>query len=418
MSAAAFKINTPIPANLDVSQLCKEYQLKVSSISGQKTIELVKKPSKITGFISGLFQSNPSINISDEELAKAIRASANNVRYEKIPEISGSKEFQKFARRIKGVESIKTKFQRAKAKLKLLTSGSGKLAKQGMQGKVLHESYWQEALLEHHPYGEGLEKIFNAWKGDQTTHLSFEDWLECSKKSNGYKVKYLNPHEKQEYVLSFRDGKVFKGEEAFNTLFEEAGDQIGAAMFVIGPDEHLYAGSHAIGRFHHSSFLGGQAVLGAGDFRTDRNGKILEISNLSGHYRTGTEQLLNTLRILRKNDVDLTDIKVFVRQPEGFLYSYNSAKAYLDANGMCIYDGCDCFELTRDGNKIVHLTCTNSHLGKVDICATLSKLVKTLKLDPNFVRFSQKDSRGNLTHYSSATAFLTDQNPVNTVANS
>ena len=57
-------------------------------------------------------------------------------------------------------------------------------------------------------------------------------------------------------------------------------------------------------RFHHSSFLAGQAVGGAGEMQV-REGRIELISDASGHYRPGSKQMLQTVQELERKKVPI-----------------------------------------------------------------------------------------------------------------
>jgi hypothetical protein len=48
----------------------------------------------------------------------------------------------------------------------------------------------------------------------------------------------------------------------------------GWGIFVCDPTGNLYLGTHKVGRFHHSSFLEGTAVIAAGEMVVE-NGQIL-----------------------------------------------------------------------------------------------------------------------------------------------
>lgn len=62
---------------------------------------------------------------------------------------------------------------------------------------------------------------------------------------------------------------------------------------------------------YHSSITGGQPVDAAGEIEI-RDGRVVAISNLSGHYRPGPEHLLNTLSWLAGRGIDVSGIKVGV----------------------------------------------------------------------------------------------------------
>jgi len=57
----------------------------------------------------------------------------------------------------------------------------------------------------------------------------------------------------------------------------------GYAIYVMSASGGIYVSSHSVGRWHHSSLLGGGRVAGAGELRA-KDGALLYLSNKSGHY--------------------------------------------------------------------------------------------------------------------------------------
>jgi hypothetical protein len=86
----------------------------------------------------------------------------------------------------------------------------------------------------------------------------------------------------------------------------------GYGIYVMSPDNRFYSGSHKVGLFHHSSFLAGMPVAGAGEWKVT-NGKLEEITNKSGHYRPGPVQMINTLKELRRRGTKLGTVKLVIR---------------------------------------------------------------------------------------------------------
>lgn len=72
-------------------------------------------------------------------------------------------------------------------------------------------------------------------------------------------------------------------------------------------DGNLYVGEHEIYEFHHSTFMGGQAVGGAGEI-TVKNGKVVRFSDKSGYYHPGKVQTEQTMDVLRSKGVDVENI--------------------------------------------------------------------------------------------------------------
>ena len=77
------------------------------------------------------------------------------------------------------------------------------------------------------------------------------------------------------------DTKLFHGNRSF--------------LYVISQDKKIYSGRGAKYILHHSSFLAGESVLAAGKLMTS-NGKVIFISNNSGHYRPPAQYLLQAIR--------------------------------------------------------------------------------------------------------------------------
>lgn len=82
----------------------------------------------------------------------------------------------------------------------------------------------------------------------------------------------------------------------------------GRAMFVMDEHGNLYASlEQDVGRLHHSSFLGGNPVAGAGELEV-RNGIPQVVSRKSGHYMPTVEQLLKVRDMLREQGIDVSGI--------------------------------------------------------------------------------------------------------------
>lgn len=219
----------------------------------------------------------------------------------------------------------------------------------GTWGRPLDEPYWLEALSMHKHYGGDLHPFFEAWKKTDTD-LSFQDWFAKVNPALGTfeswiqnpespaatlsQVTFLQtPEERAPYLVTWRDGKAYRGGVPYDTGNESARGQQGLAIFVIGPKGDFYSGSHTIGKFHHSSFLAGSSIIGAGEIQTDSTGAVTAIVNRSGHYKPGPEEMLHTLYVLERRGVDLSKVTLYMHMPQGVL-TYNALE-YLRSNGNC-----------------------------------------------------------------------------------
>jgi hypothetical protein len=128
--------------------------------------------------------------------------------------------------------------------------------------------------------------------------------------SNG--VKYLTPDEAEEFRVFVRDGLIYSAKDG--TLFDTSAAQSlhsggGRAIFVMDNQGNLYAAPHKLAEFHHSSFLSGGPVAGAGEIVV-RDGKVILISDKSGHYQPPPQYRQQVLDQLGSQGVDVSTIQL------------------------------------------------------------------------------------------------------------
>lgn len=66
---------------------------------------------------------------------------------------------------------------------------------------------------------------------------------------------------------------------------------------------------HNSARFHHSSFLAGGDISGAGTLKVD-NGKLASISDASGHYQPGIKLVNNVINEVEKKGVEIESVNI------------------------------------------------------------------------------------------------------------
>jgi hypothetical protein len=123
-------------------------------------------------------------------------------------------------------------------------------------------------------------------------------------------VHYMDEAEREAHRV-FVDGDGNLRSAADGSLFDTARGTThwsggGRAIFVMDDSGNLYATlDQDPGRIHHSSLLGGQSVVGAGEIEV-RNGKLVAMTDQSGHYMPKAEQNDIALQSLRDQGV-ITD---------------------------------------------------------------------------------------------------------------
>jgi hypothetical protein len=106
-------------------------------------------------------------------------------------------------------------------------------------------------------------------------------------------------------------GSFTRGGAAFDTGSDYSKFMGGSwAIFVMSKDGQLYAGSHKVGLFHHSSFLSGGEVAGAGEMKAS-GGRITALTNKSGHYKPTGAEMMQVFAELQSRGVNLASVDYF-----------------------------------------------------------------------------------------------------------
>lgn len=242
----------------------------------------------------------------------------------------------------------KAKFKRATQNAKRIGKGLVAMEKQGIQGIKLKEDYWTEAVSPVHESGPRRQMKIALWNAFCKENITVEEWENTPKgqavlqehlgtnyKELEMRTKYIDsPKNRESHKINFmksEKNEVFlinKG-EVFDTSNKATAFSKGSAIFVIDSSGEIYTGIHKLGAFHHSSFLGGGAVMGAGEIQTNSEGQIIGITNKSGHYRPNTEETLRMLQIFADKGVDLSKVTLSLLD-KGVTCN---AKEFLDSGG-------------------------------------------------------------------------------------
>ncbi len=235
--------------------------------------------------------------------------------------------------------------------------GANRLTRGDYTEKDTHDNnYWLEFYDPLHRPGFVLHKYWVKWLRDPDSSyaMSFWDWLAAREAADPAKaaktnpteqtlnpnavtnrplhVQYLNAIERQHYLKQRIASQLIDSSAlAYDTEHERtAFSGNGWAIFVMDDANNLYAGSHIVGIFHHSSFLGGQATKAAGELICT-NGKLAVITGKSGHYRPEAKEMVAALRALINDGV--VDANA-VCKPTFEGTDWYNATAYLMGNGV------------------------------------------------------------------------------------
>jgi hypothetical protein len=161
---------------------------------------------------------------------------------------------------------------------------------------------------------ETLKRFFG-WSDDEVAKY-------LDNKGAGAHVTYLTAAEREDYKLELGSTIKQKGQPFTTKGMWSKFAKDDHAIFVMSKGGEWYAGRHKVGFFHHTSFLGaeemdaqglptGGEVAGAGEIKVI-DGTLKAITNKSGHYIPGRQQMLQTLYELKEAGVSLNGVGIRV----------------------------------------------------------------------------------------------------------
>jgi len=158
----------------------------------------------------------------------------------------------------------------------------------------------------------GLDHAAREW-AKSTSNLYFFDWL-AQQDNPSYHAKmgtvdYFDEEQRQNYALKL-------GSQIKYAKTNKAAS--GENIYVVSQANTFYArnaegGGTDKGIVHHSSFMAGQSVKAAGHLVFKSPGKLATINLNSGHYKPKPEHMKNALRVLKRAQVDLSEV---IAQPD------------------------------------------------------------------------------------------------------
>ena len=135
--------------------------------------------------------------------------------------------------------------------------------------------------------------VIMSW-AESGSMLDIATWLDgrgtgSSSADGGYTTEYMTDERREEYRLQFESPAILKQDET---------PLVGDNIFVLSADGVFYGGSKTKGSnlsVHHSSFMAGKAVQGAGHLFTTGGGELYKIDDRSGHYAPTKEHFVQVL---------------------------------------------------------------------------------------------------------------------------
>ena len=131
-------------------------------------------------------------------------------------------------------------------------------------------------------------------------------------------VHYMRKHERLGTMLTVSNGRLSRNGAWYSTpkgITIYAMDLYGN-LFVQNSTENGRLVGNVSSQFNHSSLNAGNSVICAGEIVV-KEGILREISNASGHYRPTRENLIECLRVLADDDLNMDEAKAIVHTATG-----------------------------------------------------------------------------------------------------
>ena len=168
--------------------------------------------------------------------------------------------------------------------------------------------------------GEEVEVHEKAWlrdklnaqrKADGLPELSEKGWRRNGTAQSQPKTQYFNEEQRDAHKATPEDGILKQGSEKLKPgghIFAMDGD---GQIYTEHSDELTSKRDHMWARadVHHSSFLAGEDVAGAGEMLIGPTGKLEVVTDRSGHYKPGQDQNAQVLESMKEQGVSLDTVK-------------------------------------------------------------------------------------------------------------
>jgi hypothetical protein len=125
------------------------------------------------------------------------------------------------------------------------------------------------------------------------------------------RVEYLNRKQRLDFLVTIQNGLFYQDGALLDHLDPKDKDDLWTNTYAVDQYGNIYskAAKWRGTFFNHSSYCAGKAVLCAGTIGCYQ-GKLMYVSNMSGHYKPNSIYLRQLLMILAEEGVDLSDTLV------------------------------------------------------------------------------------------------------------
>ncbi|MEN3943378.1 hypothetical protein WJU23_18905 [Prosthecobacter sp. SYSU 5D2] len=173
-----------------------------------------------------------------------------------------------------------------------------------MDGQTVevHEKDWLRQQTDARRASENKPAVTDeVWKA----HVATTQYMNDSQRAD-HQVDFLLDVDATGAVNARLDGGGMEAGEEHIFVMDGAGEIYAKeAQAALSQKDETGRGVHV----HHSSFLAGEDVAGAGEMKVGQDGFLKEVTDRSGHYKPGEAQTTQTLSELETKGVNLNNVK-------------------------------------------------------------------------------------------------------------
>ena len=183
--------------------------------------------------------------------------------------------------------------------------------------KYANEKLDSQFMVDHYAIAPAEQAVQNGESPSVREYLkansgwSDDDVTRYYERREAGKVDYVD-HERRRDELELHAASTFtqgpEGEVFDTSAMYSKFKGPGFGIYVMSPGGHFYADQHRVGLFHHTTFLEGGDVAGAGEICTDASGRLKHITNKSGHYIPTDDSMFYVLEALVARGVSLRGV--------------------------------------------------------------------------------------------------------------
>jgi hypothetical protein len=160
-----------------------------------------------------------------------------------------------------------------------------------------------------------------------------------------YKVPYLTDKQRKDYRLIIHKGRFYRDNpkrELFNGENKLSHGKCGFISFTFNQEKELSVFNHlgsCLGapRLCHSSMNGERPIIAAGELEIDQQGRLISLTNHSGHYWPGIESLCHFLNAIEQLGVNLFEVTIYLKSPPTNVLSPKKTRPINLKNGGYYY---------------------------------------------------------------------------------